>query len=83
MGVIADPVSQVMDFLAGDIEPPLSFGNRMIVDYLMGLGKVGKKFVLILDIDRVLSEKEILAAASSAQAAGEKSGEEIPGNPDE
>jgi purine-binding chemotaxis protein CheW len=83
MGVIADSVSQVMDFLAGDIEPPLSFGNRMIVDYLMGLGKVGKKFVLILDIDRVLSEKEILAAASSAQAAGGKSGEEIAGNPDE
>jgi purine-binding chemotaxis protein CheW len=69
MGVIADSVSQVMDFLAGDIEPPLTFGNRLIVDYLMGLGKVGKKFVLILDIDRVLSEKEILTAASSAQAA--------------
>jgi chemotaxis signal transduction protein len=32
-------------------------------DYLKGLGKIGKKFVLILDIDRVLSAEDLPEAA--------------------
>jgi purine-binding chemotaxis protein CheW len=38
------------------------------VDYLQGMGKVGKKFVLILDVDRVLSAPELLAANTLATA---------------
>ena len=66
MGVLADAVSQVMDLTAEDIEAPPSFGTRVRVDYLQGMGKVGKKFVLILDVDQVLSAPELLAAEALA-----------------
>jgi purine-binding chemotaxis protein CheW len=66
MGIIADAVSQVIDLTAEDIEPPPSFGTRMRVDYLRGMGKLGRGFVLILDIDRVLSAAELLAATAAA-----------------
>jgi purine-binding chemotaxis protein CheW len=63
IGVIADSVSQVLDLPASEIQPPPSFGTRVHVDYLVGMGRADKKFVLILDIDRVLSEDELTAAA--------------------
>src|SRR5215469_11386460 len=61
MGVLADSVSQVMDFSKDDIEDPPSFGTRVKVEYLLGMGPMGKKFCLILDIDKVLSTDELLA----------------------
>jgi purine-binding chemotaxis protein CheW len=62
MGVLADAVSQVMDLTPADIEAPPAFGTAVRVDYLQGMGKVGKKFVLILDVNKVLSAPELLAA---------------------
>ena len=38
--------------------PPPAFGTRVGVDYLTGMGKVGKGFVLLLDLDRALSADE-------------------------
>jgi purine-binding chemotaxis protein CheW len=69
MGVLADAVSQVMDLAPEDIEPPPTFGTRVRVDYLQGMGKVGKKFVLLLDVDRVLSATELLSTVQAATEA--------------
>ncbi len=60
MGVLADAVSQVMDLAPEDIEAPPVFGTRVRVDYLQGMGKVGKKFVLLLDVDHVLAAAELV-----------------------
>src|SRR5260221_3021106 len=62
MGVLADAVSQVIDLPASEVEPPPSFGTRVRVDCLLGMGRAGKKFVLLLDIDKVLSAEELTAA---------------------
>jgi purine-binding chemotaxis protein CheW len=62
MGVIADSVSQVLGLSPRDIEAPPAFGTRIRLDYLKGLGKVGNTFVLIVDLDRVLSFQELRAA---------------------
>lgn len=64
MGLLADSVSQVIDLPAGEIEPPPPFGTRMRVECLLGMGKTGKKFLLLLDVDAVLSTDEVLAAAA-------------------
>ena len=61
-GVMADSVCEVIELATQDIEPPPSFGAHVRVDYLVGMGKVGKSFVLLLDLDRVISagEKELI-----------------------
>ena len=64
MGLMADAVSEVIDLGAEDVEEPPSFGTCVKVDYLLGMGKVGKRFVLLLDIGRVLSADERELAAS-------------------
>ncbi len=64
MGIIVDAVSQVIEIADREIEPPPAFGTRIRVDYLLGMGKLDNRFVLILDVDRVLSIDELLTVCS-------------------
>jgi purine-binding chemotaxis protein CheW len=66
MGVLADAVSQVIDLPASEVEPPPPFGTRVRVDCLIGMGRAGRKFVLLLDIDKLLSLDELEIARSEA-----------------
>ena len=71
MGVIADAVNQVIDLAPKDIEEPPAFGTRVRLEYLFGMGKLGKKFALILNIDSVLSNVELLTVATLQSSTGD------------
>jgi purine-binding chemotaxis protein CheW len=60
----------VLELSQRDLEPPPSFGAQTQLEYLAGIGKVGKGFVLLLDLDRLLSaaEKELGARPTPADA---------------
>ena len=62
MGILADAVSQVIELGPGDIEPPPPFGTRERPEYLVGMGKVGRDFVVILDVNKALSIDDLPAA---------------------
>ena len=71
LGMLADAVNEVLDLPPQAVEPPPTFGTGVRLDYLTGVGKVGRGFVLLLDVDRVVSASEAeLAAQAAAQAAG-------------
>jgi purine-binding chemotaxis protein CheW len=76
MGVMADAVSQVMDIAAGDVQEVPTFGTRIKVDYLQGMAQLGKKFVLLLYIDKVLSADEVqdLTAVATKLSEAEDNG---------
>jgi purine-binding chemotaxis protein CheW len=78
MGVLADAVSQVMDLPASEIEPPPPFGARVRVDCLVGMGRAGKKFVLLLDIDKLLSAEELAVGAQVEAEASAAKGSTLP-----
>jgi len=59
LGIIVDAVKAVLDIADADIEPPPSFGARLRSDFVSGMGKIGDDFVIILDIDHVLSIDEL------------------------
>ena len=76
MGVVADSVSQVIQFAPQDIEPAPAFGTRVRMEYVEGLAKMGSKFVLILNMDAVFAADEVavpLGGASAALASGDTS----------
>jgi len=58
-------VRQVIELSADEIEATPPFGTRVKTEYLLGMGALGKKFCLILDIDKVLSADELLAVTES------------------
>jgi purine-binding chemotaxis protein CheW len=62
MGMLVDAVGQVLELGPGDVEPPPAFGTPVNADYLVGMGRAGRKFILLLDIDRVLSSQEVIEA---------------------
>jgi purine-binding chemotaxis protein CheW len=59
VGVVVDAVNEVIDIAAQDIEPPPSFGARMRTDFILGMAKVSEKFVILLDVNRVLGVHEL------------------------
>ena len=68
MGVIADSVSQVISMPENNILPAPAFGTRVRIDFLRGMGKSGDKFVLVLDIDKVLSADDPAPTAPGINA---------------
>jgi purine-binding chemotaxis protein CheW len=56
--VVADSVNEVVELRQEDVEPPPDFGPDVRVDYLTGMARHGRGFVLLLDIDRLLSTLE-------------------------
>ena len=67
LGVVVDAVSAVADIADADIEPPPSFGARLRSDFITGMGKIGEKFVILLDVSKVLSIDELSTLGDIAQ----------------
>ncbi|WP_116141878.1 chemotaxis protein CheW [Trinickia diaoshuihuensis] len=63
IGVVVDAVNEVLDIAEEDIEPAPSFGTRVRSDFVRGIGKVKEKFVILLDVDQLLSVEEISTLA--------------------
>ena len=70
MGIIVDEVSEVLDIDQDQIEPHPSFGADIRTDFILGMGKVNERVVTMLDIDRVLSEREIVLVEDSVEKTG-------------
>lgn len=69
VGVVVDAVNEVLDIPEAEIEPAPAFGTRVRSDFILGMGKVRGRFVILIDVDRVLSLDEIDAMASLAPGA--------------
>ena len=66
MGIIVDEVSEVLDIREEQIDPPPNFGALVDTRFILGIGKLGKKVAILLDIDKVLKTQEINAVADLA-----------------
>jgi purine-binding chemotaxis protein CheW len=70
IGVVVDAVNEVLDIEASAIEPAPSFGARIRADFIHGMGKVRGKFVILLDVDRVLSLDDLGTLSGALGAVG-------------
>ncbi|MFO0592328.1 MAG: chemotaxis protein CheW [Polyangiaceae bacterium] len=63
LGALADSVQEVIELEPKNIEPPPHMGMRVAIDFISGMGKRDEKFLILLDIDKVLSEDETRAVS--------------------
>ncbi|MCC4616234.1 chemotaxis protein CheW [Xanthomonas campestris pv. asclepiadis] len=68
IGVLVDAVNAVIELADQDIEAAPSFGTHIRRDLLRGMGKVGERFVVLLEMEQVLQVDEI-AGNTDALAA--------------
>ncbi|MEO5366571.1 MAG: chemotaxis protein CheW [Magnetococcus sp. WYHC-3] len=69
MGAIVDEVSEVLDIGGEQIEPAPEFGSAVDTAFILGMGKVGKRVVMLLDVDKVLSSGELAIVHNAVNAA--------------
>lgn len=65
LGIIVDAVSDVLNIAKKDIQPPPEFGTRVDLSFIQSIAKSGDKLITLLDIDRVLSDQDLAAAAAA------------------
>ena len=75
MGIAVDAVNAVLEIPACDVQPPPAFGSTIRTDFIQGMGRVNGKFVILLNVDRVLTTAEF--AGISQVAASEPSTVEV------
>ncbi len=66
IGIVVDSVSEVLNIKENEIEDTPTFGSRLDTDYILGMAKMEGGVKIILNIDRVLSAKEIEALDKTA-----------------
>lgn len=69
LGIMVDAVNEVLEIPAADIEPPPSFGARLRTDFIAGMGRVAGRFVVILDLPRVLAMDELARLSEAGRTA--------------
>jgi purine-binding chemotaxis protein CheW len=63
-GLVVDAVSDVLNIPACDIRPAPDFGSRADTRFITGMANSGDKLAVLLDVDRLLGDEELAAAAS-------------------
>jgi purine-binding chemotaxis protein CheW len=69
LGALADSVQEVVDLESGQIAPPPRMGTRINARSIRGMGKRDDQFVILLDIDQILSAEDLQSMGSSEEAA--------------
>lgn len=79
IGCMVDSVQEVLEMSDADIELPPKMGMRLRTDFIQGMGRQEDGFIIILNIDKILSADELLIMQNanaprknifSAEAAG-------------
>lgn len=57
VGIVVDEVSQVILIPAAQIEPPPNVVGGLSKEYIVGVGKIGERLIVLLKIDKILSQE--------------------------
>lgn len=68
IGIFSDIVEKVVTLDGTMIEPPPKIGMTIDTDFIVGMGRLDDAFVIILNINKVLSEKELLLSPAEGAA---------------
>jgi len=59
IGVVVDAATAVAEISAEEIEPPPRYGVDVDYDFIVGMAKQEDKVIMVLDIEQVLTEREM------------------------
>ncbi len=59
IGMLVDEVNEILDISASNLQPPPDFGTDIRTDFIRAMGRVDDVFMILLDINHVLSTDEL------------------------
>ena len=59
MGMVVDSVSDVITLTADQVKPPPEMGTAFNTNYLIGLGTLEERMLILIDIDKLMSSSEM------------------------
>jgi purine-binding chemotaxis protein CheW len=59
MGMVVDSVSDVITLTNEEIKPPPQLGTAINTDYLIGIGALDQRMLMLIDIARLMSAEDI------------------------
>lgn len=59
LGLVVDSVSDVVTINHEDIRPRPHFSTKISVKFIQGMGVKDNRFIILLDVDKLLSEEEM------------------------
>jgi Chemotaxis signal transduction protein len=71
IGIFSDIVQNVVAIEPSMIEPPPKIGVSIDTEFIIGMGRIDDEFVIILNIDKMLSEAELLRSPAEGAVAYE------------
>lgn len=69
VGIVVDGVSDVITLKPDDIKPAPEFGGGLDTKYLLGLGTVDERMLILVDIEKLMTSRE-MELIEAAEVAG-------------
>lgn len=76
VGIVVDGVSDVLSLTNEQIRPAPEFAVTLATEYLTGLGSLGERMLILVDIEKLLSSEEmsLIDAVAKGKSFGARSG---------
>jgi purine-binding chemotaxis protein CheW len=59
VGMVVDGVSDVLTLTSGQIRPAPEFGAGLNTQYIIGLGTIGERMLILMDIEQLMTSKDM------------------------
>ncbi len=59
IGMLVDEVNEILEISQTHLQPPPNFGAEIRTDFIKAMGRVDEEFIILLDINHVLSIEEL------------------------
>jgi len=67
LGMVVDAVSDVITLAAGQIKPAPSFSATFDTDYILGLGTVDQRMIILVDIEKLMTGEDMALTDQAVQ----------------
>ncbi|MGM0497931.1 MAG: chemotaxis protein CheW [Bacteroidota bacterium] len=72
IGTIVDGVLSVVEIDENEVEPPPSIGSKFKSEFIYGMAKVEEEFVMLVDMQKVISADEMTEISNKSKTETEK-----------
>jgi len=70
VGLVVDSASEVLKLASSEVQPGNSMFHDQDLNYIIGVGKIRERLIILIDLARVLERNELRRLSSAVQPAG-------------